>query len=63
MSLFRYVMAALDRWFSAPRLWVPSCLYLHNWPQARPGKSGVAAARRAARKARNRRRQRHGQRA
>ncbi|TBV10242.1 hypothetical protein [Stutzerimonas kirkiae] len=49
-----------DEWFGAPRLWVPSVRYLQPWPQARPGKSGVAVARRQARKARTRRRQRHG---
>ncbi|SED79926.1 hypothetical protein [Pseudomonas anguilliseptica] len=43
-----------------PRPWMSSVRYLQEWPQVRPGKSGVAAARRAARKARNRRRQRHG---
>lgn len=51
------VMASM---FSAPRLWGPSACYLQPWPPARPGKSGVVAARRQARKARNRRRQRHG---
>lgn len=53
-------LSVISSWFSAPRLWAPSTFYLQTWPHTRPGKSGVAAARRAARKARNRRRQRHG---
>lgn len=50
----------LSTWLTRPPMWVPSVRYLQRWPQARPGKTGVAAARRAARKARNRRRQRYG---
>lgn len=51
-------LAVISSWFSGPRLWVPSARYLQLWPQARPGRTGVAAARRAARKARNKRRAR-----
>jgi len=53
-------LSVISSWFSMAPLWVPSCRYQQSWPQVRPGKSGVAAARRAACKARNRRRQRHG---
>lgn len=53
-------LSVISSWFSMAPLWAPSSGYQQAWPQARPGKSGVAAARRAARKARNRRRQRHG---
>ncbi len=53
-------LSVIASMFSTPRLWVPSARYLQPWPQARPGRSGVAAARRLARKARNRRRHRHG---
>lgn len=53
-------LSVISSWFSVVPLWAPRCLYLQSWPQARPGKSGVTAARRAARKARNRRRQLHG---
>jgi hypothetical protein len=60
LPLFGHLLAALANLFSTPRLWVPSYRYLQAWPQERPGKPGVAAAKRHARKARNRRRQRHG---
>lgn len=52
------LMRFLDRFFSTPRLWVPSCRFLVPFPPERPGKSGVAAARRAALKARRQRRAR-----
>lgn len=39
-----------------PRPWMSSVRYLQEWPQVRPGKTGIAAARRAALKARNTRR-------
>ena len=42
-----------------PRPWMSSVRYLQEWPQVRPGKSGIAAARRLARKARNKRRAKH----
>lgn len=58
--MFGRALAAISALFSTPRLWVPSASYLRPWPLVRPGKTGVAAARRAARKARNRWRQRHG---
>lgn len=48
----------LDHLFTTPRLWVPSCRFLVPFPPERPGKSGVAAARRAAHKARRQRRAR-----
>jgi hypothetical protein len=58
------MMRRLLGWFGAlfgtPRLWVPSTLYLLQWPQVRPGKTGIAAARRQARKLRNQRRARRG---
>lgn len=41
-----------------PRPWMSSVRYLQEWPQVRPGKTGIVAARRAARKARNTRRAR-----
>lgn len=47
-----------DEWFTTPHMWVPPMHCLQQWPRVRPGKSGVAAARRAARKARNKRRAR-----
>ncbi|MDG9783690.1 hypothetical protein [Metapseudomonas otitidis] len=53
-------LSVIPSWFSAMPVWVPRYHCLQAWPQARPGKSGVAAARRAARKLRNRRRLRHG---
>jgi hypothetical protein len=56
--MIRVLMGWFGRLFGTPRLWAPSCRYLIQWPSARPGKTGIAAARRKARKLRNRRRAR-----
>lgn len=51
-------LTVLASFFTTPHMWVPPMHCLQQWPRVRPGKTGVAAARRAARKARNRRRER-----
>lgn len=53
-------LSVISSWFSTPFLWPSRACYQQSWPQVRPGKTGIAAAKRRARKARNRRRQRHG---
>lgn len=53
-------LTVIASFFSAAPAWAPSVHSQRPWPLARPGKSGVAAAKRRARKLRNRRRQRHG---
>ena len=56
------MMRRLLGWFSAlfGTQWpcATSFLYLTQWPAVRPGKTGIAAARRQARKQRNQRRAR-----
>jgi hypothetical protein len=54
--MIRRLWAFLDHLFGTPRMWVPNCRYQTPLPPIRIGKTGIAAARRAARKARNRRR-------
>lgn len=51
-------LAVISSWFTKPLLWPTYARCPQPWPQARPGKTGVTAARRAARKARNKRRAR-----
>ena len=53
-------LTVLSPFFSTPHMWVPPMHCLQQWPRVRPGKTGIAAARRKARKARNQRRARHG---
>lgn len=57
--MMRSLLLWLTRMFDVPRLGVPQARHLAHWPAERPGKSGVAAARRKARKLRNRRRALH----
>jgi len=61
--MIHVLMGWFDRLFGTGRLWVPSCFHLVQWPQVRPGKTGIAAARRQARKQRNQRNQRRARRA
>jgi hypothetical protein len=56
--MIRALMGWFDRLFGTSRLWLPSARYLVQWPNMRPGRTGIAAARRKARKLRNRRRAR-----
>lgn len=58
--LFFRLPAAIADLLSRP--WMSSVRYLQEWPQPRPGKTGVAAARRLARKARSKRRAKHAKR-
>jgi hypothetical protein len=57
--MIRGLMGWLGRLFGTALLHQPRCGYLVQWPNARHGKTGIAAARRKARKLRNRRRARH----
>ena len=56
--MIRALMGWFSRLFGTGPLWVPNCFHLVQWPHLRPGKTGIAAARRQARKLRNRRRAR-----
>ena len=58
--MMRRLFGLISALFGTPRLWVPNCFHLVQWPQVRPGKTGIAAARRQARKQRNLRRARRG---
>jgi len=50
------LLAWMSGMFGMHRLWLPTVLYRAPLPPERPGKSGVAAIRRAARKRRRARR-------
>lgn len=52
------LLAWMSGMFGMYRLWLPVVRYRGPFPADRPGKSGVAAARRAARKRRHMRRAR-----
>lgn len=57
--MIRGLMGWFGRLFGTALLRQPRCAYLVQWPSARHGKTGIAAARRKARKLRNRRRAGH----
>jgi hypothetical protein len=58
--MMRRLLGWLGALLGTGRQWVPSTLYLLQWPAVRHGKTGIAAARRQARKLRNQRRARRG---